>query len=111
MAQLEGKLGDMVGREVFLISMTVDPKTDTLELLMDYAERFGAGAGWSFVTGKPEDIRAINYKFGDRSGVISECRRSPTGRDFVGGAGQGATPAAHSRRPRTGRRDRKEAYR
>jgi cytochrome c2 len=64
----------MVGREVFLISMTVDPKTDTPERLKEYAERFGAGPGWSFVTGKPEDIRAINYKFGDRSGVISEHR-------------------------------------
>jgi protein SCO1/2 len=73
-AQLEEKLGDMVGREVFLISMTVDPKTDTPERLKEYAERFGAGPGWSFVTGKPEDIRAINYKFGDRSGVISEHR-------------------------------------
>jgi cytochrome oxidase Cu insertion factor (SCO1/SenC/PrrC family)/cytochrome c2 len=73
-AQLEDKLGDMVGREVFLISMTVDPKTDTPERLKEYAERFGAGPGWSFVTGKPEDIRAINYKFGDRSGVISEHR-------------------------------------
>jgi cytochrome oxidase Cu insertion factor (SCO1/SenC/PrrC family) len=73
-AQLEDKLGDMVGREVFLISMTVDPKTDTPERLKEYAERFSAGPGWSFVTGKPEDIRAINYKFGDRSGVISEHR-------------------------------------
>jgi protein SCO1 len=73
-ALLEEKLGDMVGREVFLISMTVDPKTDTPERLKQYAEQFGAGPGWSFVTGKPEDIRAINYKFGDRSGVISEHR-------------------------------------
>jgi cytochrome oxidase Cu insertion factor (SCO1/SenC/PrrC family) len=74
LAQLEEKLGDMVGREVFLISMTVDPKTDTPERLKEYAERFGAGPGWSFVTGKSDDIRAINYKFGDRSGVISEHR-------------------------------------
>jgi cytochrome oxidase Cu insertion factor (SCO1/SenC/PrrC family) len=73
-AQLEEKLGDMVGREVFLLSMTVDPETDTPERLKEYSERFGAGPGWSFVTGKPEDIRAINYKFGDRSGVISEHR-------------------------------------
>src|SRR4051794_5124325 len=73
-AQLEDKLGDMVGRDVFLLSMTVDPERDTPERLKEYAERFGAGPGWSFVTGKPEDIRAINYKFGDRSGVISEHR-------------------------------------
>jgi protein SCO1/2 len=73
-AQLEEKLGDMVGHEVFFLSMTVDPEHDTPERLKEYAERFGAGPGWSFVTGKPADIRAINYKFGDRSGVISEHR-------------------------------------
>jgi protein SCO1/2 len=84
-AQLEDKLGDMVGREVFLISMTVDPQTDTPERLKEYAERFGAGPGWSFVTGKPEDIRAINYKFGDRSGVISEHRNEiVVGNDATG---------------------------
>lgn len=84
-AQLEEKLGDMVGREVFLISMTVDPKTDTPERLKEYAERFGAGPGWSFVTGRPEDIRAINYKFGDRSPILSEHRNEVViGNDATG---------------------------
>jgi protein SCO1 len=73
-AQLEEKLGDMVGREIFFLSMTVDPEHDTPERLKEYAERFGAGPGWSFVTGKPADIRAINYKFGDRSAILSEHR-------------------------------------
>ena len=84
-AQLEEKLGDMVGRDVFLLSMTVDPKTDTPERLKEYAERFGAGPGWSFVTGKPEDIRAINYKFGDRSPILSEHRNEVViGNDTTG---------------------------
>jgi protein SCO1/2 len=74
MAQLEEKLGDLVGRDVFMLSMTVDPERDTPERLKEYAERFQAGPGWSFVTGKPEDIRAINYKFGERSKVLSEHR-------------------------------------
>jgi protein SCO1/2 len=73
-AQLEDKLGDLVGRDVFILSMTVDPERDTPERLKEYAEAFGAGPGWSFVTGKPEDIRAINYKFGERSQVLSEHR-------------------------------------
>src|SRR3954462_11865179 len=42
-AQLEEKLGDMIGRDVFLLSMTVDPERDTPERLKEYAERFGAG--------------------------------------------------------------------
>jgi cytochrome c2 len=74
MAQLEEKLGDIVGRDVFILSMTVDPETDTPQRLKEYSSRFGTGPGWTFVTGKPEDIRAINYKFGERSQILSEHR-------------------------------------
>jgi cytochrome oxidase Cu insertion factor (SCO1/SenC/PrrC family)/cytochrome c2 len=74
MAQLEEKLGDMVGRDVFILSMTVDPERDTPQRLKEYATAFRTGPGWSFVTGKPEDIRAINYKFGERSQILSEHR-------------------------------------
>src|ERR1700709_958888 len=82
---LEDKLGDMVGRDVFFLSMTVDPEHDTPERLKEYAERFGVGPGWSFVTGKPEDIRAINYKFGDRSPILSEHRNEVViGNDTTG---------------------------
>jgi protein SCO1/2 len=84
-AMLEEKLGDMVGREVFFLSMTVDPEHDTPERLKEYAERFGVGPGWSFVTGKPADIRAINYKFGDRSAILSEHRNEVViGNDATG---------------------------
>jgi protein SCO1/2 len=68
MAQLEEKLGKEMGRDIFFISMTVDPEHDTPEKLKAYAKAYDAGPGWTFVAGKPEDIRAINYKFGDRSG-------------------------------------------
>ena len=71
---LEDKLDGMVGREVFLLTMTVDPEHDTPERLKEYAERFGAGPGWLFVTGKPEDIRAINTALGERSPILSEHR-------------------------------------
>jgi protein SCO1 len=82
---LEDKLGDMVGRTVFFLSMTVDPEHDTPEKLKEYAERFSVGPGWSFVTGKPEDIRAINYKFGDRSLILSEHRNEVViGNDTTG---------------------------
>lgn len=74
MAMLEDKLGDLVGRDVFLLSMTVDPEHDTPQRMKEYADTFGAGPGWSFVTGTPENVRAINYKFGERSQVLSEHR-------------------------------------
>lgn len=67
MAQLADMLGDTVGRDIFLISMTVDPETDTPEKMKAFADAYGAGPGWLFLTGKLEDIRAINSKLGDRS--------------------------------------------
>jgi cytochrome oxidase Cu insertion factor (SCO1/SenC/PrrC family)/cytochrome c2 len=68
LAQVKDKLGDAVGRDIFFISMSVDPVHDTPDMLKAFASAFGAGAPeWQFVTGNPEDIDAINEKFGDRS--------------------------------------------
>ena len=73
-AQVEDKLGDMVGRDIFFVSMTVDPERDTPERLKEFATAFDAGPGWLFLTGKPEDIKSINAKLGDRSRTLSEHR-------------------------------------
>jgi cytochrome c2 len=67
MAQLEDKLDGAVGRDLFFISMSVDPENDTPERMKAFADAFDVGPGWLFLTGKPADIRAINYKLGDRS--------------------------------------------
>ena len=53
--QVQRELGERVGRDVQLISISVDPTTDVPERLSAYAEKFHAGPGWSFITGsKPE---------------------------------------------------------
>jgi protein SCO1/2 len=72
--QVEDRLGDMVGRDIFFISMTVDPERDTPERLKEFATAFGVGPGWLFLTGKPEDIRRINSSLGDKSRNLSEHR-------------------------------------
>jgi protein SCO1 len=74
LTQVEDQLGDTVGRDIFFVSMTVDPERDTPERLKEFATAFGIGPGWLFLTGKPEDIRAINYKLGDRSRRLSDHR-------------------------------------
>jgi protein SCO1 len=66
-AQVEDKLGDMVGRDIFFVSMTVDPERYTSERLKAFAAAFDAGPGWLFLTGKPEDIRAINSDLATRA--------------------------------------------
>ena len=74
LSQLEDRLGDALGRDVFMISMTVDPKRDTPQKMKEFSSAFQTRPGWTFVTGTPEDIRAINYKFGERSEILSEHR-------------------------------------
>jgi len=85
MAQLEDKLGDVVGHDIFILSMSVDPVNDTPQRLKQYSEAFQTGPGWTFVTGKPEDIRAINFKFGERSQKLNEHRNEIVlGNDAMG---------------------------
>jgi len=74
LAELQAQLGDSMGRDIFFYSLSIDPDTDTPERLRQYAETFGAGPGWLFLTGTAADINAIRYKLGDRSRVLSEHR-------------------------------------
>jgi protein SCO1/2 len=68
LAEVKDKLGDAVGRDIFFVSISVDPEHDTPEMLKAFADAFQATApGWQFLTGKPADIDAINARFGDRS--------------------------------------------
>jgi protein SCO1 len=54
------KLGEQFGRDVKLITLTVDPATDTPERLKDYAANFGSPAGWLWLTGeKPQVDRVL----------------------------------------------------
>lgn len=54
-ARVQKELGARAGRDVSLISISVDPATDTPERLKAWAEKFHAGTGWTLVTGpKPQ---------------------------------------------------------
>ena len=85
MTLIEDKLGPLIGKDFFIVSMTVDPEVDTPEKLKAYSKAFATGPGWSFVTGKPEDIRAINHRLGERSKILSEHRNEIVlGNDVTG---------------------------
>src|SRR6476660_10077377 len=64
MAQVQKMLGDRVGKDIFVYSITIDPKTDTPAVLKAYAEKFHAGPGWTFLTGKKEEIEFLSKKLG-----------------------------------------------
>lgn len=64
MAALQTKLGDRLESEVRLISISVDPATDTPDKLHDYAERFGAREGWYLLGGTKENVDWALYRVG-----------------------------------------------
>jgi protein SCO1/2 len=64
MEKIQEALGERAGRDVFLVSMTVDPATDTPARLKEYAQKFHAGPGWIFLTGKKENLDWALYKLG-----------------------------------------------
>ena len=55
-ARVQRELGARAGRDVQLISISVDPVIDTPERLKAWGEKFKAGPGWTFVTGSKPQI-------------------------------------------------------
>jgi len=64
LVKVEEILGEHLGRDVRIISVSVDPATDTPEVLRKYAASHGTKPGWYFVTGKQTDIDLIRRKLG-----------------------------------------------
>jgi protein SCO1/2 len=64
LVQLQRLLGERVGKDIFFYSVSIDPERDTPAVLKNYAEKFGVGPGWLFLTGKPEDISLVVKKLG-----------------------------------------------
>jgi len=58
LSQVQERLGDRLGTEVLLVSMTVDPTRDTPERLKAYAEDRGAGPGWVWLTGAKPTVES-----------------------------------------------------
>lgn len=55
-ARLQKEMGDKIGKDVHLISISVDPVTDTPERLKAWGAKFKAGPGWTFVTGEKQEM-------------------------------------------------------
>ena len=64
LAQVQRLLGNRMGTDIFFYSISIDPEWDTPAVLRDYAEKFGAGPGWLFLTGTRADITAVQKKIG-----------------------------------------------
>jgi len=84
LARVQRELGDRVGKDIFFYSITMDPTRDTPEALRRYARAFHAGPGWTFLTGKPEEIALLRKRFGDLAPVEDHAATINIGNDRVG---------------------------
>lgn len=64
LADVQRILGDQLGKGVRFVSITLDPETDTPEVLKDYAAKFEAREGWLFLTGETQNIKTITFRLG-----------------------------------------------
>ena len=93
LARLQDLLGDRIGRDIFIISLSIDPEHDTPAVLKEYAGNFNARPGWTFATGRIEDINTIRRKLGlyDSPDITQHMGLLTFGNEATGK--WGATPA------------------
>jgi protein SCO1 len=63
-ARIQTALGDRLGKDVVLLSISVDPEMDTPQKLKEYANRFHAKPGWYFLTGEKKNVQFALQKIG-----------------------------------------------
>ena len=64
LARVQELLGDRVGKDIFMVSISLEPEHDTPAVLAAYAKTYGVGPGWLFLTGKKTDIDLLRHRLG-----------------------------------------------
>lgn len=62
MARIVAALGDKVGRDVHVYSVTRDPRNDTPRRLSEFAARFDAPEGWQFLTASEQHCADLAFR-------------------------------------------------
>jgi protein SCO1/2 len=64
LVKVQKLLGDQVGRELFMYTFTLKPEEDTVDVLRHHMKMHGVKPGWTFLTGKPQDIEKLRKGIG-----------------------------------------------
>lgn len=64
--QVQQILGDRVGRDVFIYSISLNPERDTPAALRRFMRTYDVGPGWRFLTGSRADIDLLQRRLGIR---------------------------------------------
>lgn len=58
-SRLQTQLGARLGQDVFLISVSTDPETDSPEKLKAWGAQFKAKPGWTLITGQKDEVEEL----------------------------------------------------
>jgi len=86
LVRVQELLGERMGRDLFMYSLTLQPELDTPQRLQEYAEMHGVQPGWWFLTGARADIEHLRYRLGffDRNPVVDGDKATHTGMVRIG---------------------------
>lgn len=62
--KVQQALGERLGKDVYIVSISVDPAVDTPANLKDYAKKLHARPGWFFLTGSKQDVEFALKRIG-----------------------------------------------
>jgi len=63
LSHLQTALGDRLGRDVSLVSVSLDPHHDTPAAMASWAKRHGVKPGWTLVSGRPDELTRVTRAF------------------------------------------------
>jgi len=64
LVRVQELLGDRVGKDIFFVSISLQPEHDTPEVMAAYAKAHSVGPGWVFLTGQKDDIELLRHRLG-----------------------------------------------
>jgi protein SCO1 len=70
-SKLQSRLGDKLAKDVRMVSLSINPATDTPERLKAYAERFHAAPEWLWLTGEKAQVDALLKSLGVYSADVA----------------------------------------
>jgi protein SCO1/2 len=64
LVRVQKLLGERVGRDIFMYSITLKPQQDSPKALAHYAHMHKVKPGWLFLTGDPSNVELLRRKLG-----------------------------------------------
>jgi len=64
LAEVQSMLGEAAGKDVFMYTLTLDPEHDTPSVLREARKAYGAGPGWTFLTGSFDAVEEVRKSLG-----------------------------------------------